>query len=84
MPDLCAHFALLARNNFWSNHRLHAACAQLSGGDYRKPRRAAYFGSIHGTLNHILPIDRHSSDSPMGRTEQRFDRNHERPPIRPA
>ena len=50
-------FRQLARNNLWSNHRLHAACARLSEADYRAAR-PAFFGSIHGTLNHILQIDR--------------------------
>ena len=84
MPDLCAHFALLARNNLWSNHRLHAACAQLSGGDYRKPRRAAFFGSIHGTLNHILLIDRYYLDRLMGRVEERLAHDHELAPDLPG
>jgi len=52
-----AVFRQLARNNLWSNYRLHAACARLSEADY-VARRPAFFGSIHGTLNHILQIDR--------------------------
>ncbi len=84
MPDLCAHFALLAQNNLWSNHRLHGACAQLSGGDYRKPRRAAFFGSIHGTLNHILLVDHYYLDRLAGRVEERFDYDTEVAPDRPG
>ena len=84
MPDLCAHFALLARNNLWSNHRLHAACAQLSGGEYRKPRRAAFFGSIHGTLNHILLVDQYYLDRFAGRVEEHFDYDTELAPDLPG
>ena len=84
MPDLCAHFALLARNNLWSNHRLHAACAELSGGEYRKPRRAAFFGSIHGTLNHILLIDHYYLDRLGGRVEAPFDYDSELAPDLPG
>ncbi len=84
MPDLCAHFALLACNNLWSNHRLHAACAELSGGEYRKPRRAAFFGSIHGTLNHILLIDQYYLDRLAGRVEERFDYDIELAPDLPG
>ena len=50
-------FRQLARNSLWSNNRLHAACARLSEADYFA-ERPAFFGSIHGTLNHILQIDR--------------------------
>jgi uncharacterized damage-inducible protein DinB len=36
---------------------LYQACAQLSEAEYRKSR-PAFFGSIHGTLNHLLIGDR--------------------------
>jgi len=52
-----SHFVAHARNNLWSNHRLHAACACLSGEEYFASR-ACFFGSIHATLNHILIVDR--------------------------
>jgi uncharacterized damage-inducible protein DinB len=58
MASLEAHFRAMARNNLWSNHRLHAACARLPAEEYRRDRRA-FFRSIHGTLNHILLIDRY-------------------------
>jgi uncharacterized damage-inducible protein DinB len=51
------YFRTLARYNQWANRRLYAACAQLHEADYLKPR-PAFFGSIHGTLNHILVGDR--------------------------
>jgi uncharacterized damage-inducible protein DinB len=51
------HFTTLARYNRWANRRLYDACAELSEDDYRR-RRPAFFGSIHGTLNHLLVGDR--------------------------
>jgi uncharacterized damage-inducible protein DinB len=55
MPS--SYFATLARYNAWANRRLYDAAAQLSEPEYMKPR-AAFFGSIHATLNHILVGDR--------------------------
>lgn len=51
------YFRTLARYNAWANRRLYDACATLSEADYRKTR-PVYFGSIHGTLNHLLVGDR--------------------------
>jgi uncharacterized damage-inducible protein DinB len=51
------YFRTLARYNQWANRTLYAAVARLSEADYMKPR-AAFFGSIHGTLNHKLVGDR--------------------------
>jgi uncharacterized damage-inducible protein DinB len=51
------YFRTFARYNQWANRRLYAACAQLPEAEYMKPRQA-FFGSIHGTLNHILVGDR--------------------------
>jgi len=53
-PD---HFQTFARYNAWANDRLYAACAQLSDADFRASRQS-FFGSILGTLNHILVGDR--------------------------
>jgi len=50
MASLVEHLRAMARNNLWSNHRLHKACAQLTSQDYFRDRRA-FFRSIHGTLN---------------------------------
>ncbi len=47
---------LLARYNAWMNEKLYAACATLSDEE-RKRNRSAFFGSIHGTLNHLLLAD---------------------------
>ena len=47
----------LARYNCLANERLYASCAQLTD-DQRRIDLDAFFGSIHGTLNHILVGDR--------------------------
>jgi uncharacterized damage-inducible protein DinB len=48
---------VMARYNHWMNERLYATCAQLSSDDRNRDRRA-FFGSITGTLNHLLWADR--------------------------
>ena len=58
MPSLVQHFRAMAHNSLWSNHRLHRACAQLPTHEYFRDR-GAFFRSIHGTLNHILLVDRY-------------------------
>ena len=52
-----AYCQLMARYNRWMNERLYALCAGLDD-DERKRDRGAFFGSIHGTLNHLLWGDR--------------------------
>lgn len=47
----------MAVYNRWMNDKIYAACAELSDEE-RKLDRKAYFGSIHGTLNHLLLSDR--------------------------
>jgi uncharacterized damage-inducible protein DinB len=51
------HLRRMARYNPWANQRLYAACRQLPEEEYRRPR-PAFFGSLHGTLSHILVGDR--------------------------
>ena len=51
------HYRLLARYNRLANERLYDACAALPDAE-RRADRGAFFGSIHGTLNHILVGDR--------------------------
>lgn len=51
------HFQVFARYNTWANQRIYTAVAKLSEAEIKKPRPAAYFGSILGTLNHILVGD---------------------------
>jgi uncharacterized damage-inducible protein DinB len=50
------HLRRMARYNRWANQRLYAACRALPEAEYRKPRQA-FFGSLHGTLNHLLVGD---------------------------
>ena len=50
------HLRRMARYNAWANRQLYQACAQLSEAEYHRPRQA-FFGSIHGTLNHLLIAD---------------------------
>ena len=47
----------LARYNHWANGLLYDAVAGIPEAEYRRERRA-FFGSIHGTLNHLLVGDR--------------------------
>ena len=54
---LVRNFRMLARYNALANRRLYEACARLSETE-RKKRRPAFFGSIHGTLNHLMVGDR--------------------------
>jgi uncharacterized damage-inducible protein DinB len=46
----------MARNNAWSNHRLHAACAQLTQAELEAPR-TSFFPTLQATLNHVLIVD---------------------------
>ncbi|HSS70217.1 MAG TPA: DinB family protein [Casimicrobiaceae bacterium] len=48
---------MMARYNRWMNERLYALCSGLPDAE-RKRDRGAFFGSIHGTLNHLLWGDR--------------------------
>lgn len=50
------HFMMFARYNRWANQRLYAAAERLSDAHYREDR-GAFFGSLHGTLNHLLVGD---------------------------
>jgi len=52
----CAHLVLLAQYNEWMNEKLFAAAASLST-DAWLAERGAFFGSIAGTLNHIVAGD---------------------------
>lgn len=50
------HFELLAAYNQWMNLNIYEAAGHLSPTDLAKDR-GAFFGSILGTLNHILVAD---------------------------
>jgi len=51
------HYRNLAAYNAWANRVVYAEAASLSPQAYRE-NRGAYFGSLHGTLNHLLVADR--------------------------
>ncbi len=51
------HFEQLASYNKWANARLYAVALHLPDDLYRKPT-GVFFGSLHGTLNHLLLTDR--------------------------
>lgn len=50
------HFELLAAYNQWMNAKIFEIAGQFSAKDLTKDR-GAFFGSILGTLNHILVAD---------------------------
>lgn len=54
MPE---RYQMLAGYNAWANERLYGAASKLPDGEYRADR-GAFFGSLHGTLNHLLVGDR--------------------------
>ena len=53
---LKAHFDQLATYNRWVNQRMYTDAATLPD-DVRKRPMGLFFGSIHGTLNHLLVTD---------------------------
>ena len=52
-----ARYRMFAAYNAWANARVYDACAALAEADY-KADRGAFFGSLHGTLSHVLVADR--------------------------
>jgi len=48
--------ALMARYHAWATERLLMSVAPIPNESYRKPC-GLFFGSIHGTLNHLLLTD---------------------------
>ncbi|MEC5398222.1 DinB family protein [Uliginosibacterium sp. H1] len=50
------HVRLMARYNRWMNERLLEACARLDPAALSADRRA-FFGSLLGTLNHLVVSD---------------------------
>ncbi|KQW93883.1 diguanylate cyclase [Massilia sp. Root418] len=50
------HFQLLSDYNSWMNQKLYQAAAALPAGEAAR-ERGAYFGSLLGTLNHLLVAD---------------------------
>ncbi|MDX3927250.1 MAG: DinB family protein [Shinella sp.] len=50
-------FRMFASYNQWANRAVYDAAETLSEEEYRCDR-GAFFGSLHGTLNHLLSADR--------------------------
>jgi uncharacterized damage-inducible protein DinB len=51
------YFRQFADYNHWANRRLYAAALAMPDELYRRPT-GVFFGSLHGTLNHLLLTDR--------------------------
>ncbi len=60
-------YRVMAYNNAWANHRLLAACAGLSQGEFVQ-ERTGFFPSLRATLNHILIVDWFYIDAMEGGT----------------
>jgi uncharacterized damage-inducible protein DinB len=56
MP-LLDHYAAMARYNAWMNRKIYDAAEGLPDEARRRPL-GAFFGSLHGTLNHLVLTDR--------------------------
>lgn len=56
-PDFKSHLLMLADYHGWANRLLLDQLEQISEEHYRAPA-GLFFGSIHGTLNHLLLADR--------------------------
>jgi uncharacterized damage-inducible protein DinB len=63
--DPCAPLVAMARNNAWSNRRLHATCARLSQAELEAPR-TSFFPTLQATLNHIYTVDAYYLDALEG------------------
>lgn len=64
-------FRLLAQYNSGSNDRLHTLLSTLTEEE-RQRSLGAFFGSIHGTLNHLLLADRIWLDRFAAGTKYKF------------
>ncbi len=58
-------YRAFAYNNAWANHRLLAACQNLSQAEFEAVR-TGFFPSLQKTLNHILIIDHFYVDALEG------------------
>jgi len=52
-----AHYSMFAGYNRWANERLYRATAALAPADFHADQ-GAFFGSLCGTLNHLVVTDR--------------------------
>jgi uncharacterized damage-inducible protein DinB len=55
--NLRQHLRLMAGYHLWATQRLLAEVDRVDDPDYRADR-GLFFGSIHGTLNHLLVVER--------------------------
>lgn len=51
------HFMMFAAYNQWANNRIYGAAADLDEEEFNR-NTGAFFGSMMGTLNHVLTADR--------------------------
>ncbi|WP_133717861.1 DinB family protein [Methylocaldum gracile] len=51
-----SYYETMAEYNAWMNEKLYRVCAEIPD-ELRKKDLGAFFGSIHGTLNHLLHAD---------------------------
>jgi uncharacterized damage-inducible protein DinB len=51
------HFMMFAAYNQWANNRVYDAAAELDEEEFNR-NVGAFFGSMMGTLNHLLTADR--------------------------
>jgi uncharacterized damage-inducible protein DinB len=51
------HFMMFSTYNRWANSRIYEAVADLSEEEFNRDT-GAFFGSMMGTLNHVLAADR--------------------------
>ena len=72
---LSHHFATMAYNNAWANHRLLTACNKLSQADF-EAQRTSFFPSLKATLNHIVTVDWYYIDA-LERALRHQEPNHE-------
>jgi uncharacterized damage-inducible protein DinB len=70
---------MFTRYNQWANARLYRMAGLLPDDAYRR-KVGVYFGSLHGTLNHLLTADRiwmrrltHTGDHPQQLNAIMFD-----------
>ncbi len=57
MHDMKQHFRMFAAYNAWANARVYDAAETLTETEFGEDA-GAFFGSMRGTLNHILVADR--------------------------
>jgi|SRR5262245_16662549 len=60
------HILLMANYNQWMNVKLYEAAGKLSQEELTTNRKA-FFGSLLGTLNHIVVITRHKTAGATGK-----------------